>query len=248
MSWIFLSPHFDDAAYSCGGLIWDLTRAGQRVEILTVCSGEPPPEALTPYARSLHERWGVAGAEVTAARSAEDVRACQLLGAARRTLGVPDCIYRRLPDGSPLVEKEEDLWQPLPSEETALVEWVADAISREIEAGARVISPAGVGGHVDHKLTRKAAEWIRGGGRRIRLGYYADFPYVLRESGNSSEIEGAWRPEIFPVPDLALEKWGEAIALYGSQFSSFWKDAAEMQGQLAGYRTETGGCRLYWAA
>ena len=28
MRWIYLSPHFDDAVLSCGGLIWEQTHSG----------------------------------------------------------------------------------------------------------------------------------------------------------------------------------------------------------------------------
>jgi LmbE family N-acetylglucosaminyl deacetylase len=33
MRWIYLSPHFDDAVLSCGGLIFDQAQAGTPVEI-----------------------------------------------------------------------------------------------------------------------------------------------------------------------------------------------------------------------
>jgi len=39
MRWIYLSPHFDDAVLSCGGLIFDQTCGGTAVEIWTVFAG-----------------------------------------------------------------------------------------------------------------------------------------------------------------------------------------------------------------
>ncbi|MEZ4728018.1 MAG: PIG-L family deacetylase [Caldilineaceae bacterium] len=40
---IYLSPHLDDVALSCGGQIFGATRTGQRVLIVTITAGDPPP-------------------------------------------------------------------------------------------------------------------------------------------------------------------------------------------------------------
>jgi LmbE family N-acetylglucosaminyl deacetylase len=48
---LFVSPHPDDAALSCGGLIVQLADAGETVDIVTVFSGSGPGERLTPYQR-----------------------------------------------------------------------------------------------------------------------------------------------------------------------------------------------------
>jgi len=59
MDWVFLSPHLDDAVLSCGGFIFELIQKGERVEICTICAGDPPPGELSPLAEMLHQRWGV---------------------------------------------------------------------------------------------------------------------------------------------------------------------------------------------
>ena len=41
MTHVFISPHPDDAAHSCGGLIASLRELGQNVTIITVFSGGP---------------------------------------------------------------------------------------------------------------------------------------------------------------------------------------------------------------
>jgi LmbE family N-acetylglucosaminyl deacetylase len=48
---VFISPHPDDAALSCGGLIASLRARGEPVAILTVFSGAGPLAQLTPYQR-----------------------------------------------------------------------------------------------------------------------------------------------------------------------------------------------------
>jgi LmbE family N-acetylglucosaminyl deacetylase len=52
MTHVFVAPHPDDVALSCGGLIASLRELGQAVSIVTVFSGsEAPATALTPYQR-----------------------------------------------------------------------------------------------------------------------------------------------------------------------------------------------------
>ena len=51
MSHVFIAPHPDDVALSCGGLIASLRELGQQVTILTVFSGSGPGSSLTTYQR-----------------------------------------------------------------------------------------------------------------------------------------------------------------------------------------------------
>src|SRR3954464_7062824 len=51
MTHVFVAPHPDDAALSCGGLIASLRELGQNVTILTVFSGSGDPDRLTTYQR-----------------------------------------------------------------------------------------------------------------------------------------------------------------------------------------------------
>jgi LmbE family N-acetylglucosaminyl deacetylase len=51
MAHVFVAPHPDDVALSCGGLIASLRELGQNVTIITVFSGSGQDRALTPYQR-----------------------------------------------------------------------------------------------------------------------------------------------------------------------------------------------------
>ncbi|HYM82972.1 MAG TPA: PIG-L family deacetylase [Candidatus Dormibacteraeota bacterium] len=51
MAHVFVAPHPDDVALSCGGLIASLRELGQNVTIVTVFSGNGVSERLTPYQR-----------------------------------------------------------------------------------------------------------------------------------------------------------------------------------------------------
>lgn len=52
MTHVFVSPHPDDIALSCGGLVASLRELGQTVTILTVYSGSGGSERLTDYQRA----------------------------------------------------------------------------------------------------------------------------------------------------------------------------------------------------
>jgi LmbE family N-acetylglucosaminyl deacetylase len=51
MAHVFVAPHPDDVALSCGGLIASLRELGQNVTIVTVFSGDGASGSLTPYQR-----------------------------------------------------------------------------------------------------------------------------------------------------------------------------------------------------
>jgi LmbE family N-acetylglucosaminyl deacetylase len=51
MTHVFVAPHPDDVALSCGGLIASLRELGQTVTIVTVFSGNGTNDGLTPYQR-----------------------------------------------------------------------------------------------------------------------------------------------------------------------------------------------------
>jgi LmbE family N-acetylglucosaminyl deacetylase len=79
---VYLSPHLDDAALSCGGQIAQQTAAGLPVLIVTLMAGDPPARPLSPFAQQLHTRWQLHDAPTAvAARRAEDTAACRHLAA-----------------------------------------------------------------------------------------------------------------------------------------------------------------------
>lgn len=238
--WIFLSPHLDDAVLSCGGMIHDLARTGSRVEIWTICAGDPPAGPLPPFARMLEERWQT-GPGSMRARRAEDQAACALLGAQAMHFDLPDCIYRRLPDGSPLVNGEDDLWQPLPEGEKALATQLAGQIAARLPGRCRLAAPLTLGDHIDHRLVRTAAVQLS-----RALHFYADFPYAVRPGVDRRRyIDSGWRRETYPVSSAGFDAWQAAITCYGSQISSLWRDLDEMSSSLREYFNKGGGRSLW---
>lgn len=225
---VYLSPHLDDAALSCGALIHQQTQAGARVVVITLCAGTPTPGPLTPFAQSLHARWKLTAAEAVAARRAEDVRALQILGAEPAYLWVPDCIYRTSPMGEPVVKGEADLFGALSPLDEPLVIDVAAQIAHLLPRWepVQVYAQLGIGQHIDHQLARRAAEQL---GRP--LVYVEDYPYAAK---NSDEL--AWgglahglTPHHLAMSERDWDAHCRAVAAYVSQISSFWPDEAAMR-------------------
>ncbi len=177
---LYLSPHFDDAVLSCGGLIAQQTGRGEQVVVVTLCAGAPPPGPVSAFAEFQHQRWLAEhpGADPISLRQAEDRAACSLLGAEPIYLDDLDCIYRRAPDGAWLYDSEESLWGPLhPGDNTTVL---AAELARLIERlkPAFIYAPLAAGSHVDHQRARRVAEaWLLDG---MPVLFYEDFPYVER--------------------------------------------------------------------
>jgi len=250
MKWVFLSPHFDDVVLSCGGLVWELVRAGQPVQVWTVCAGVPAPgEPLSDFAQSLHDRWGT-GLEAVAVRRVEDEVALRILQVdATRYGDLPDCIYRRLPEGW-LVNGEDDLWQPV----HPLEEGVVDSLSAWIHAGLeplgeprdlRLVSPLTLGNHVDHSLVRAAAERAAGLAH-CEICYYSDYPYAGRAGVDVvGKVGQGWQQVCQEVSAEALAVWQEAVAAYETQLSTFWSSREELNAALEDYWRAGGGTCLW---
>lgn len=214
-------------------------QAGARVEIWTICAGDPPVGDLTPFAASLHERWKT-GISSTKTRRTEDEQAAHRLGAATYHFSVLDCIYRRVPaTGDPVITGEEDLWQPLCQEELPLAHSLTDQLHERLPVKVNLVSPLCIGAHVDHRLTCIAAE-----GLHVPLYYYADYPYAARKDAQDW-IDPHWQRIAFKVTPHALQAWQEAVAAYISQISTFWSDLEQMQAAIREYWQNRGGCSLY---
>jgi LmbE family N-acetylglucosaminyl deacetylase len=252
---VYLSPHLDDAALSCGGQIRRQTRAGLPVLVITLCAGVPASENTSPFAESLHARWRVPAAQAVAARRAEDLAALAELGAAALHLDVPDCIYRVSPaTGEARYASEESLWGALHPEEAELAQRCAGILRAQLQRlpAARWYAPLGLGHHVDHQLARRAAElafpvWA----------YYEDYPYADREANLSphSKVSGdetlGLAAEVVPLVEADLQAKCRAVAAYTSQLSTFWESTAAMEASLAAYAACVGAgswAERFWRA
>ena len=241
--WVFLSPHFDDVALSAGALAWQLAQRGDKVEIWTMCAGDPPfDQPLSDYAQMLHMFWELGEQDVPYSRSLEDAACCRVLGAGFRRFTVPDCIYRYFPGSDqPIVKVPDDINLPLEPDESYLIPPVTDFLRKNLPKECELVIPLAIGRHRDHMLTRLAAERL---GRP--LWHYVDYPYVIREQVDLKEFIPAGAEEFsLPLSAQAQQAWQEGIACHKSQIIMLWGDEPAMRPAIAEYALAGGGSVLW---
>ncbi len=233
--WIFLSPHFDDVALSCGGLVWDIANQGGEVQVWTVMAGYPPGDNYSTFAQKNHLAWGKSGRDAIDMRREEDKTACRIMGAVPRHFNWPDVIYRNHQDsGMPVVNNDEELFKTRP--EPSLVDEIEKTLAKEIPQKTFLVLPMGLGGHLDHRVV------VQAGARLQQVDfYYADYPYIL--SDFSSTILADNRIQKVPriLSEDALQAWQDAVLSYRSQLSAFWRDDNEGRLALRNYLSGGGG-------
>jgi LmbE family N-acetylglucosaminyl deacetylase len=237
-SHVYLAPHLDDAVFSCGGLIARQTSNDEKVTVVTVCAGDTPVGELTPLAVELHRRWGGAGSPI-AARRAEDRMACGRLGASAIHLEVPDAVYRWAA-GEPMYPEESALFGSLHPADADLVTRLAALLEEKCPTQARLYCPSVLGGHVDHRLTRVAAERLR-----RPLWYYQDMPYAARGGVLPADLSlPTGIITAVPLVDEEVQQWIDAIGEYRSQLSTFWPTESALYRELTEALKRSGGLRF----
>ncbi|MBK8576216.1 MAG: PIG-L family deacetylase [Elusimicrobia bacterium] len=181
-----MSPHLDDAVFSCGAEISRWRREGP-VLVINVFTdfSNPPPKTLAPLGRE--------------SRLQEERRASKRLSFESLLLNFTESVCRNWDYGSP----SRLFWgepfgsdRPLLAKLRTLLEEMIQAISFDL-----LVLPLAVGWHVDHLLCHNASESFH---RHPQTLFYEDRPYALiphavshriRELGGSPDSApflGAW--------------------------------------------------------
>lgn len=170
---VFVQPHFDDVALSCGGTVAALARKGVPVTIATVFSEVPATAVRSRVADELHAAWGLDPSSVAGVRRAEDDAATRVLGAGAIRLGMTEAIYR----GSRYGEWAA-LFGTVPNEEMGLAAELVRRLAAAMAAAwpVVVVLPQAVGGHVDHRICTSAAGLAAAAGCDVWC--YRDQPYA----------------------------------------------------------------------
>ena len=254
---IYLSPHSDDAALSCGGRIHQQSLASQRPLVLTFFSGNPSETAFSDFAQGQHQKWSLDEREAMALRRAEDQAALDVLGADGLYLDYLDCIYRLHPTTrEPMYASEEGIFGKVDPAEAGFPLALADHVARLVGSPAApptLYAPLTAGHHVDHQLMRQAALLLAD--RGFPVAFYEDYPYAQKpdEIGRALETWPGQRPpepRLFPLSQADLRARIRAIAEYGSQISTLFGTAEAMAAQVAAYCAHlaqgAGYAERYW--
>ncbi len=240
---IYLSPHLDDAALSCGGQIFQRVQSGQKVLVLTVMAGNTESKNLSGFADLLHTRWELEN-DIVAQRRIEDVTACQILGADYLHWPIPDCIYRINPQsGEFFYTSETAIFGSVAAQEQELIDHLAVRLAN-LPITGEILAPLTIGNHIDHQIVRRAAERCCGD----LLNYYEDYPYAMIPGALEAALEKSgenWLSYSIPLTEAALTARFDAVAAFKSQISTFFKDRADLKRQIRDYCIQVGGERLW---
>jgi LmbE family N-acetylglucosaminyl deacetylase len=229
---LFLSPHLDDVAFSCGGTVARLSAAGWRCVIATAFTRSVPDP--TGFALACQTDKGLSpDADYMALRRAEDAAACRVLGAEPVWLDFPEAPHRGYASAAELfagVKDGDDVSDPLAGRVLGL--W------RRLRPDL-VFSPQTLGHHADHlQLDMAVGEALPSDA----VARYRDTPYALRTPVHDPE---PWRrpvaPAEFAVPVGATlaAKLG-ACAAYRTQLGFQFGGEARMREQLAAFAGSEG--------
>ena len=213
---LFLSPHLDDVAFSCGGTLLRLTDdpANWRVVLCTLFTASvsnPQGFAL----RCQTDKGIPPETDYLALRRAEDAA----YSTAARVTAFHHWAYREAPHRgyeSPAAlfagaHADDPIWQPLSTDLAAL----DDALQPDL-----VFAPQGLGNHVDHLQTIRAAlaTWPI-----ERLLWYRDTPYAIREPAARPAALLRLEEDLFPrrvsLTSSVLARKIEGCCCYASQLS-----------------------------
>ncbi len=240
MQILYFSPHLDDVVFSCGAKILQQIEEGHQVNIWTLFAGDPPLGQISDFALELHQRWGFKDAVVSKRRE-EDKIACRILEASFHHWDYPDCIYRMdSVTKKYLYTSGKDIFGNYLGKEEELIEDLARKIKEKITKDTIMISPLGIGNHIDHQICRKIIEKIR-----KPEYYYLDFPYIEKITESvQSIIPKKYRKKTYPVTPDEINKWQLSIEAYSSQLSSFWENTNKMRENIQNYVDSIGGISL----
>ncbi len=217
---VFLSPHFDDVAFSCGGTVARLAAAGRRPLILVVFAAAPAPDAvLPPFAREHDSLWGLGDdpRASNAGRHAEEQVAAACLGAELSTLPFLDAIYR-----AERYVGNDQLFGAVHADEGNLPAAIATA-AREVARfdNVRWYVPLATGRHVDHQLAFGAGESLARSGDEVWC--YEDLPYSLSPEllrARKTEVARSLGEARMVAVDEAWEARLDAVMAHRSQIAS----------------------------
>lgn len=255
---IFLSPHFDDVVYSCGGTLGVQRSSGIRPLVITVFGGIPEPSlTLSPLAAEIHRQMGASSGQevgsIMEKRRKEDAAALDYLEVDYLWLDFLDAIYRGNPPyyqqkeqliGGEVHPADQEIDQQLAQTLLTLQERLPDAVW---------YAPLGIGRHVDHQLVASAADRLVQRGSKVYL--YEDFPYVLKPGAREArlnELGGAFEPNLVEMSEM-LPLRIEASDMYASQITNNFPSQAEMHRLMKDYThsirpVETVYLERYWTA
>lgn len=182
---LFLSPHYDDIALSCGGTARRLRELGRGPEVAIVFGAEPDLEmGFTEFATAMHIGWGMDARDVIANRRAEEAAAAAVLGTEVSFLPFHDAIYR-----GERYRNDPELFGEVRADESDLATAIISSLQLENteRSSTRIYAPLAIGWHVDHQIVFQAGVALGANGWDV--WFYEDLPYALTPGLSGERID-----------------------------------------------------------
>ena len=249
---VILSPHLDDAALSCGGLLHSLQGRVSTL-VVSICCGTTRVLAADGSSKPPHRRGHVS----PRIRRREDIAAMHSVNADFVHLSFADGIYRRSPlTGKLIYRNARERWVAPRIEDTAHIEELYLVLRRLcLDLGSLVLlSPIGIGHHVDHQITAQVAVRLAAAG--ATLLFYEDFPYVADPRlgrGDQDDPHAALArlhlaaAKRFVVP-VDVEGKVALLQHYATQVPALFGDDDGMRARIAGHQQQSVPSEIYWRA
>lgn len=227
-----VSPHLDDAVFSCGGTLARLAAEGWRVVLATLFTRSvPDPRG---FALACQVDKGLpASVDYMELRRAEDQAAARLLGITEVLwLDLPEAPHRGYDSPPALfagVREGDGVWRDAAA-------CLAELLGR-LEPDL-VLSCQGLGNHVDHVQAIRALLALDGLGLGTvgRTAWWRDLPYAIRvpDAGPAAELPGGLGEVAVPIGDHVGVK-GHAAAAYATQVGFQFGGAGKVLPSLADF-------------
>lgn len=237
---LFVSPHFDDAVLSCGGLIHKLSASETLTYVLTIFSGLPDPTTLSDAAKEFHNDIQL-GDNAIEIRRAEDLNASDFLGYHPIHFDFLESQYRQNPNGGHIYKKLDDIFTGKLEDEQKCIEQLIlkmkDFLS--LHSFDAIYIPTGVGNHIDHLIARFVIEEISKKEESLseKVIYYEDMPYAcyLGQVFSENYFRKKIQTYLEPLSEFNFKAKMEAIALYESQINMLWDGHKKMINSYKNY-------------
>ncbi len=229
---LFISPHLDDVAFSCGGLAARLADAGWRTVLATAFTATVAP--VEGFALECQLDKGLAAdVDYMALRRAEDREAAGILGFADvRWLDLPEAPHRGYQSAAALfgdVRAEDTVAAGL----TATLMHVVAQTRPDL-----ILIPQALGNHVDHQVVVAAARHVVG---PERTAYYRDTPYAIRQPDAVPSPQVPELPATVVPISTAMARKVAAAQAYGSQIGFQFQGAKALDRSLRAFAVQEGG-------
>ncbi|WP_420460484.1 PIG-L deacetylase family protein [Neolewinella sp.] len=239
---LVFSPHLDDAVFSCGGLLGQLS--GELVRVVTCFTRSVPDPQGFALACQLDK--GLApGVDYMALRRAEDEKAMELLGLHPEHWDLPEAPHRGY-------ESAPALFAGVHADDTIqeeLRQRVASAIYDY--RPLTIFYPLGAGNHADHLQVIQAVKSLKKYWEQVDFVQYYDQPYTHRHPTAYAEIDAATPLHTskklpakqtlgYSLPPATLQTKYAACLAYATQIGFQFKDRHGMENLLGDreyYRT-----------